>query len=191
MPIDWKNETWTNTFNLKTYIKKYGNSTINLSDKSNSELLYLAKSTEKAVALIEEENTQCKQCSAIVDECECDRCDKCYNIVDECECPKRIVFLKTFVICKKNYHDQKIQLLTHKIKLKTILHVFSKCNDTKLNNDIFRLIKMILNTYNIDDRNASTLPLIFQHINKLSIDKQISVITKICQSLQSAGELIL
>lgn len=84
--IDWDNTTWKNNDNIKSYIRKFGNPDTNLSEMTHDELLHLAKCTEKACAITNEENQPCSQCNEIIAECHCVRCDNCYCVQIECKC---------------------------------------------------------------------------------------------------------
>ena len=86
--IDWNHIAWKSDENIKSYIRKFGNQNTDLSSMDHEQLLHLAKCTEKACAITYEENSQCSQCSEIIDKCHCNRCDDCYCVQNECKCEK-------------------------------------------------------------------------------------------------------
>ncbi len=92
--INWKSPIWS-TINLKAYIRKKGNPIKNMNDMSKTELVKAAACTERARALIEEDDEACKHCKKIIDDCICERCPGCYDVVCECE---SIRLVKRFVV---------------------------------------------------------------------------------------------
>lgn len=83
MPTDFTAKQWTNAA-LKAYLRQNGQE--KLSNKNKQELIKLATSTEKAKALIDEENALCSGCNKSIDDCECERCDECFETLRDCFC---------------------------------------------------------------------------------------------------------
>jgi len=83
MPTNFRDKKWTNGA-LKAYLRKNGQE--KLSNKNKEELIKLAESTEKAKALLDEENTLCNGCNKTIDDCECERCDECFETLRDCLC---------------------------------------------------------------------------------------------------------
>lgn len=184
MTIDWDNPIWKNDVNLKNYIKTNGNSSVNLNGLTIDELLSLAKSTEKALALIDiEEEEICARCEYAIDDCICYRCRKCYSSC--CNCPKedsvQLVVTKTFYFIDddddKATADVEINILKYKLKIK--LFILSLKNNDFLLNDVTQLLKLILkHKFSIDfNKNVSfTIPQLFSCLSSETLHKQMTAL---------------
>lgn len=84
--INWDEDVWKHDINLKSYIRKHGNGSVNLNQYNHEQLLKLAKNTERANVLNDIEQQICMYCVTNIDNCTCERCDYCYNTKYECEC---------------------------------------------------------------------------------------------------------
>lgn len=165
MNINWENSQWKDRDNLINYIRKYGNGNIQLNKLTQPELLKLAKSTEKALALIEEESIPCSQCNCFIDTCKCRRCDSCYNISTLCTCQpaENQSILRKKIIFAKNDHqeadsknndddDAEKELLLQQLqinRLKLMLKLFiqteiNELNCKTLNADVLKICALAI-----------------------------------------------
>ena len=188
--IDWTDSTWCHEYNLKNYIKRYGNHKTNLGNKTYDELLQLAKNTEKALVLIKEDEHECRLCKKKIDDCCCYRCDECYKTY--CKCRKKdqvqLVLFKTFVFSEKDERiDDKIQVLSTKMKLKRLFLEIQTSNVSSIDRLKEDLITLLEHIICIKYRLISNKTLIgmLQAVNEQSLDMQLIIYSEIKKNLLS------
>lgn len=175
--INWKENAWKNKENLINYICKFGNpDAVEFAQMTHEELLVLAKNTEKANALLAEDECNCDSCGERIDECECERCPSCFCTLCDCE-------------EKYKENEKNITLLSLKIMIRReIIEIMREYRNENLHNDVVQLIQCIAGRHRVNVAKHEGLRDVFEKISREGKECQIAVFRDIMSAMTNGKQ---